>query len=121
MKPEKNFTYSQDRRRVTVADALDAVSRISEGIPSAFCFEHGSLQVKMYHPVEADPQKPHSRDEIYVVARGSGWFRNGAERHPFQTGDMLFVPAGVIHRFEEFTDDFCTWVMFYGPEGGEKP
>jgi len=32
---------------------------------------------------------------------------------------MLFVPAGVAHRFDEFTADFCTWVMFYGPEGGE--
>ncbi|MEO8164540.1 MAG: cupin domain-containing protein, partial [Betaproteobacteria bacterium] len=35
--------------------------------------------------------------------------------------DMLFVPAGVPHRFEMFTDDFCVWVMFYGPEGGERP
>ena len=120
MKPEKNFTISQDRRRVTVADALEAVSRITEGIPSAFCFEHGGLQVKMYKPNQQDLQKPHTRDEIYVIARGSGWFVNGPGRHPFQTGDMLFVPAGVEHRFENFTDDFCTWVMFYGPEGGES-
>jgi hypothetical protein len=27
----------------------------------------------------------------------------------------------VVHRFEDFSDDFCTWVMFYGPEGGEQP
>jgi hypothetical protein len=25
-----------------------------------------------------------------------------------------------VHRFEEFTDDFYTWVIFYGPDGGEK-
>ena len=119
MKPEKNFTISKDKRRVTVADALDAVSKIREGIPSAFCFEHGTLQVKMYRPAARDPQKPHGRDEIYVVARGSGWFINGQDRHPFHTGDVLFVPAGIEHRFVEFTTDFCTWVMFYGPEGGE--
>jgi len=119
MKPEKNFTISKDKRRVTISDALDAVSKIKEGIPSAFCFEHGTLQVKMYRPAGKDPQKPHTRDEIYVIARGSGWFVNGADRHRFQTGDVLFVPAGVEHRFVEFTDDFCTWVMFYGPEGGE--
>ena len=121
MKPEKNFTISKNRRHASIADALDAVSKIREGIPSAFVFEHGTLQVKMYHPAGNDPQKPHARDEIYVIARGTGWFVNGDARHAFQTGDVLFVPAGVTHRFEEFSDDFCTWVMFYGPEGGEKP
>ena len=121
MKPEKNYTISKDGRRVTIADALDAVSKIREGIPSAFIFEHGTLQVKMYHPAVNDPQKPHTRDEIYVIARGAGWFVNGDDRHAFRTGDVLFVPAGVTHRFEEFSDDFCTWVMFYGPEGGERP
>jgi hypothetical protein len=27
----------------------------------------------------------------------------------------------VPHRFEDFTHDFGTWVIFYGPEGGEQP
>jgi mannose-6-phosphate isomerase-like protein (cupin superfamily) len=121
MKPEKNFTISKDSRRAGISDALDAVSKVKDSLPSALVFERGTLQVKMYRPAKHDRQRPHTRDEIYVVARGSGWFVNGIERHPFQTGDMLFVPAGAEHRFEKFTDDFCTWVMFYGPEGGEKP
>ena len=120
IKPEKNFTISKDARRVAIADALDAVSKVTQGLPSAFVFEHGTLQVKMYCPAKHDMQKPHTRDEIYVIAHGSGWFVNGTNRHPFQAGDMLFVPAGVEHHFEAFTEDFCTWVMFYGPEGGEK-
>lgn len=121
MKSEKNYTISKDARRVSIADALDAVSKVTQGLPSAAVFEHGTLQVKMYRPVGQDPQKPHTRDELYVIASGSGWFVNGDERHAFRTGDVLFVPAGVTHRFEEFSDDFCTWVMFYGPEGGERP
>ena len=121
MKSEKNYTVSKHKRRVGIADALHAVAQIKDGIPSAFCFEHGTLLVKMYRPTKTDKQQPHTRDEIYVVARGSGWFVNGSERHAFEAGDVLFVPAGVVHRFEDFTDDFCTWVMFYGPEGGEKP
>ena len=44
-----------------------------------------------------------------------------AERHRFAPGDLLFVPAGVEHRFEEFSDDFAAWVFFYGPEVGEVP
>ena len=31
----------------------------------------------------------------------------------------VFVPAGQIHRFEDFSSDFVVWVVFYGPEGGE--
>ena len=42
-------------------------------------------------------------------------------RRPFDTGDAIFVPAGAVHRFEDFTDDFGTWVIMYGREGGEKP
>ena len=83
-------------------------------------FEHGTLEVEIYAPRGKDPQQPHTRDEVYVVMQGSGQFVNGAERHPFGVGDVLFVPAGVIHRFEDFSDDFATWVFFYGPEGGEK-
>lgn len=120
MKPEKNFTRSKHGRAASIGDALEAVSRITEGVPSAFVFEHGTLQVKMYRPSKQDHQKPHTRDEIYVIAAGSGTFVNGEQRHAFQAGDMLFVPAGVVHRFEQFSDDFCTWVMFYGPEGGEQ-
>jgi mannose-6-phosphate isomerase-like protein (cupin superfamily) len=54
-----------------------------------------------------------------VVVSGSGQFVNGPERHEFGSGDVLFVPAGVEHRFEDFTDDLVVWVVFYGQEGGE--
>ncbi len=32
-----------------------------------------------------------------------------------------FVAAGVEHRFSKFSEDFSTWVFFYGPQGGEVP
>jgi len=120
MKPEQNHTGSRDRRRVSLSDALDAVGKVKRELPSAAVFEHGSLQVKMYRPGTEDTQKPHSRDELYFIVNGSGWFVNGGDRHPFQSGDMLFVPAETEHRFEQYTNDFCTWVVFYGPEGGEQ-
>lgn len=82
-------------------------------------FEHGSLELEIYAPRGHDPQQPHTRNEVYVVIAGTGYFRNGDQRHAFKPGDLLFVPAGVVHRFEDFSEDFATWVMFYGPEGGE--
>lgn len=80
---------------------------------------HGSLTVELYAPLGQDNQTPHERDEVYVVVSGSGMFRKAGERRPFKAGDVIFVEAGVEHRFEGFTDDFQTWVIFYGPKGGE--
>ncbi len=83
-------------------------------------FEHGTLSVEIYRPNNVDKQQPHSRDELYVVISGNGYFIRGEERMPFGPGDFLFVPAFEEHRFVEFSEDFVTWVFFYGPEGGEK-
>jgi mannose-6-phosphate isomerase-like protein (cupin superfamily) len=83
-------------------------------------FQHGSLAVELYAPRGTDRQQPHTRDEVYVVARGRGWFFDGTRRVPVAPGDFLFVAAQIPHRFEEFTDDFAAWVFFYGPEGGEE-
>lgn len=82
-------------------------------------FEHGTLQIEFYRPAVVDRQKPHSRDEVYVVVSGAGFFRCGSERREFVAGEVLFAAAGVEHRFEDFSNDFATWVFFYGPEGGE--
>jgi mannose-6-phosphate isomerase-like protein (cupin superfamily) len=106
------------KTRVTVAEGR--ATRILPGKLAAPVLAHGSLLVEYYAPRGQDRQTPHTRDEVYVVIRGTGLFVNGAERHPFGPGDVLFVPAGVAHRFEDFTDDFAVWVVFYGPEGGER-
>lgn len=104
-------------KRLTIGNALKSL----EGHDALYkeLFTRGTLSVEIYKPVGVDPQEPHDRDEVYVVASGSGFFVNGETRHPFETGEVLFVPAGVVHRFEEFTDDFSAWVFFYGPVGGE--
>lgn len=99
----------------------DGLARLPgpEGERFVEVFGHGTLAIEVYAPREHDPQTPHTRDEVYVVVEGTGRFRNGSERHRFAPGDLLFVPAGVEHRFEEFSDDLVVWVIFYGPEGGE--
>ena len=99
----------------------EALTRLPgpQGEQSVGLFEHGSLVIKLYTPQGQDPQTPHSRDEVYVIARGTGDFVCSNERQGFSPLDVLFVAAGVEHRFENFTDDFAVWVFFYGPEGGE--
>jgi mannose-6-phosphate isomerase-like protein (cupin superfamily) len=82
-------------------------------------FSHGSLSVEIYAPQQVDPQQPHSRDEVYIVVSGRGEFINGESSQSVEPGDFLFVPAGVEHRFVNFSADLVVWVLFYGPEGGE--
>lgn len=118
METEKSGRNGLDKR-MTAAAALDAV-RNSSDRRYAILRAHGSLEIGFYKPDKIDPQQPHDRDEVYVIQAGSGEFVCGDERQPFEAGEALFVPAGAIHRFETFTDDFAAWVIFYGPPGGEK-
>jgi mannose-6-phosphate isomerase-like protein (cupin superfamily) len=104
--------------RLTVADGMARLPGPG-GERFVELFRHGTLTVELYAPRGSDPQAPHTRDEVYAVVRGSGWFRKGNDRSRFGPGDVLFVAAGVMHRFEEFTADLAVWVFFYGPEGGE--
>lgn len=106
----------------------DLLSRIP-GSPSeqwpdgeryAVGFEHGSMSLGFYAPVGSDPQKPHKQDEIYIVQSGTAKFVLGSKTLRLAAGDAVFVPAGESHRFEDFSSDFATWVVFWGPAGGES-
>ena len=97
---------------------MRAIQDSADGLYNAL-LQHGSMELGYYRPAVDDRQSPHDQDEIYIVQTGSGTFERGDEAIPFEPGDALFVPAGVEHRFVEFSDDFGAWVIFYGPPGGE--
>jgi len=91
-----------------------------DGRRSAYPIRHGTMRVGVYAPrPPVDPQRPHEQDELYIVIGGSGTFAKGDERRAFKAGDVIFVEAGVPHRFEGYGEDFATWVVFWGPPGGE--
>lgn len=98
-------------------NALDKLRAKSS--PFLTLFEHGTLSIEIYQPDKIDKQQPHEQDEVYVIVSGSGTFYNDGQSVSFSPGDLLFVKAGKEHRFENFTEDFSTWVIFYGPKGGE--
>ena len=110
-----------ERTRDHHIDLATALSLVPNPEGKRFCelWEHGTLGVEIYAPRGEDLQQPHTRDEVYIIATGSGEFVVEDRRTTFGAGDFLFVEAGARHRFENFTDDFSTWVLFYGPEGGE--
>lgn len=108
--------YGIDDARAAMLGEVDAGRK-----PYAVLVDRESLQLGYYAPPDPDPQQPHAQDELYFVTRGHGVFWRAGEEIPFGTGDALFVAAGVEHRFVDFTDDLELWVVFWGPEGGERP
>lgn len=47
-------------------------------------FKHGSMVVELYKPVHVDKQTPHTRDEVYIIASGSGRFHVNGEYISFK-------------------------------------
>ena len=106
--------------QISVAQAQEALAQ-EQGPKYVVLKKRGDLSVEYYAPQGTDPQEPHRQDELYVIISGSGQFYCDGKRRPFAAGDVLFVPAGIEHRFENFSKDFSTWVIFYGPDGGAIP
>jgi len=67
-----------------------------------------------------DPQKPHTEDEVYVVMSGSGRFTAADEDVPVAAGSVLYVAAGVQHRFHAITEDLSIVVLFAPAEIDEE-
>ena len=116
MTSTRHLDLSQARRALSLKQA----SSSENTTPFSILFTHSSLVVEVYQPVTNDHQKPHDRDECYVIIEGHGNFEMGDEIVSFGPGDFLFVPAGLPHHFIDFGDTMSTWAMFYGPEGGEN-
>ena len=62
----------------------------------------------------ADPQSPHTEDELYLVTRGRATLWTPTGTAPVRPGDVAYVPAGEEHRFVDIVEDFAVVVVF-GP------
>ena len=64
-----------------------------------------------------DGQRPHLEDEVYYVVRGRAKFRAGHEVEPVAPGSLLYVRAGVDHRFFDVEEELAIVVFWAPPEG----
>ena len=106
------YAYCLLLNYATINNALETL-RNTNGQLFATVMARCNMSVEIYKPEKVDLQTPHKQDELYVIISGSGEFINDGLRTNFNPGDVLFVAAGIEHRFENFTDDFVTWVIFY--------
>jgi len=92
---------------------LPANDKWKEGVWDLEPFKKGEVTLVFFAPRETDYQTSHEEDEFYFIARGNGEILIDGERFKCETGDAFFVEAKVAHRFENFSDDFATWAIFF--------
>lgn len=97
-----------------ISDLIDEQVRSSK--PYLEFLKHPSLSAGLYVlPVGGiDGQQPHSEDEVYYVVSGRGMFRHEDEDRPVQAGSILFVAAGVEHRFHSISEALSI-IVFFAP------
>jgi mannose-6-phosphate isomerase-like protein (cupin superfamily) len=67
-----------------------------------------------------DPQRPHTEDEIYHVVRGRATIRVADEDRPVSPGSVIYVAAGVVHRFHTIEEDLEILVVFAPAQGASS-
>jgi oxalate decarboxylase/phosphoglucose isomerase-like protein (cupin superfamily) len=101
------------------ADVAAAFPTDPAAMRFAYGLKHGTMKLGLYAQADEDRQQPHAQDELYVVISGAADFVKAGERVGCASHDVLFVEAGMVHRFENMSPDFSAWVIFWGPDGGE--
>ncbi len=59
-----------------------------------------------------DPQRPHREDELYLILRGQARMTVGERDATVGPGSVVYVAAGVEHRFHSITQDLDVFVAF---------
>ncbi|MZE76687.1 cupin domain-containing protein [Streptomyces xinghaiensis] len=98
-------------------DELDAERAANEGAYLQFLRERNmSAGLYALDAGSTDPQQPHRQDEIYVVITGRASITVGTETTTVARGSVVYVPAGVPHRFHHISEDLRVMVVFSPPE-----
>src|SRR5690606_39975544 len=87
-------------------DELEAERAANDGAYLQFLRER-NMSVGLY-ALDAgaqDPQQPHQQDEVYFVVSGRATITVGTETTEVARGSVVYVPAGVPHKFHHIRSE----------------
>ncbi|GAA2237027.1 cupin domain-containing protein [Streptomyces amakusaensis] len=98
-------------------DELEAERAANDGAYLQFLRER-NMSVGLYalEAGELDTQRPHQQDEVYLVVSGRAAITVGLETTQVGRGSVIYVPAGVPHKFHHVTEALRVMVVFSPPE-----
>ncbi|MFF3860431.1 MULTISPECIES: cupin domain-containing protein [Streptomyces] len=98
-------------------DELEAERLANDGAYLQFLRER-NMSVGLYalDAGQSDPQQPHRQDEVYFVVSGRASITVGEETTTVARGSVVYVPAGVVHKFHHISEDLRVLVVFSPPE-----
>src|SRR3954464_695508 len=102
-------------------DELEAERAANDGAYLQFLRER-NMSVGLY-ALDAgaqDPQQPHHQDEVYFVVSGRAAITVGMETTQVGRGSVVYVPAGVAHKFHHISEDLRVLVVFSPPGGRSR-
>ena len=111
------------RGRISDMDAFDVHELIKgqagggHAYEDFFHSERLSLGLATWPVGVPDTQQPHPEDEVYYVIEGRGRIRVGEEDRDVAPGTLLYVAAGVEHRFHDVEEDLQVLVFWSPPRG----
>jgi len=74
-----------------------------------------SVGLALWPAGSTDRQRPHVEDEVYYVISGRGVIRVADEDRPVKAGSLVFVAAGVEHRYHDIEEDMRVLVFWAPP------
>lgn len=74
-----------------------------------------SVGLAIWPAGSTDRQQPHHEDEVYYVITGRGILKVADEERAVKPGSLIFVAAGVEHRFHDIVDDLRVLVFWAPP------
>ncbi|MFE9391103.1 cupin domain-containing protein [Streptomyces sp. NPDC006784] len=98
-------------------EELEAERAVNDGAYLRFLHERNmSAGLYALDAGAVDRQQPHAQDEVYFVVSGRGSITVGAETTQVARGSVVYVPAGVTHKFHHISEDLRVLVVFSPPE-----
>ena len=97
-----------------LADVLAEHSRLDRLYYEFFRAPALSLGLYVLPAGAADPQSPHTEDEVYYVVKGRGMVQVEGEDRAVTAGSMVYVGQDIQHQFHSITEDL-TLLVFFAP------